>query len=373
MTLARRDAQLRARRRHRRIRALRASFRLPGSRGFVVLLLAFGVVFTVAWLEMDLRYHPPGQTQGLDHLESLYAVFGLLFFSTSYPLPSDGLTRSVFFLVPLLGLTVLGQGVARVGGALLNREKWERAVASTYSDHVVVCGLGRIGFRVVRWLLDLGQDVVLVDTESENPLLDQVREWGVPVVVADAKRPDVLQQVGIAKACAVVPVTSDDLTNLTIATEARRLRPDLRVVLRIFDDRLASNLQAGFDIHFAFSMSGLAAPAFAAAATRVPVDYAFAFGEEDQRHLLTITKFTIVEGSRLAGYSIDQLEQEFGVVVVAHRHDVFDTHPRADTVLGVGDGIVVSGNLDALSQLSHFAPPTRELRRYEQGALKLEH
>ena len=374
MTTAAPDlSSARDQRRHRRVRAVRAFFRLPGSRSFAVLVVLFGVVFVAAWVELDIRYRPPGATRGLDSVEALYATFGLLFFANNYALPPDGLTRAVFFLVPLLGLAVLGQGVARASAALLKRERWERAMAATYSDHVIVCGLGRIGYRVVRWLLDLGQDVVVIENEVDNVLIDQVRAWGVPVVSADAKRADVLQQVGVAKASALVPVTSDDVTNLTIATEARRIKPDLRVVLRVFDDRLAANLQAGFDIHFAFSMSALAAPAFAAAATRSPVDYAFTFGEDDKRGLLTITKFTVVEGSRLAGYSIEQVEAEFGVVVLAHRADTFDSRPRRDTVLAVGEGIVVSGSLDALSRLSHYAPPTRELRRFEQGRLHIEH
>ena len=366
------DATPGAQRRRRSLRALRAFFRLPGSTRFVALLAAFAVVFVVAWVEMVLRYRAPGSEQGLDAGEALYAVFSMLFFANGYPLPPDGLTRAVFFLVPLLGLAAVGQGVARAWSARLNRQRWERAVASTYADHVIVCGLGRIGFRVVRWLVDLGEEVVLIENEPDNSLLDQVRSWGIPVIAADAKRPEILEQAGIMRASALVPVTSDDITNLAIATEARRLHPDLRVVLRIFDDRLASNLQAGFDIHFAFSTTGLAAPAFAAAAVRVPVDYAFSFGEGEHRGLLTITKFTVVAGSRLAGYTLSAVEEQFGVVVIAHRHATFDAHPDKQAVLAPGDGFVVSGSLDALSALSHYAPATRELRRYEQGRLDIQ-
>jgi Trk K+ transport system NAD-binding subunit len=365
-------SRARDQRRHRRVRAIRAFFLLPGSRNYVALVLAFVAVFIAAWIELDLQYKPPTEGGGLDTFEALYATIGLLFFANSYALPPDALTRTVFFLVPALGLAVLGQGVARASAALLKRERWEKAMAATYSDHVIVCGLGRIGFRVVRWLLDLGQDVVVVDNVADNTLVDQVRAWGVPVVVGDAKRPDLLEQLGVRGAAALLPVTSDDVTNLTIATEARRLNPDLRVVLRVFDDRLAANLQSGFDIHFAFSMSAIAAPAFAAAATRSPVDYAFSFGEGEDKGLLTITKFTIVEGSKLVGYRIEQIEDEFGVVVLAHRHDHFDSHPPRDAMVAPGEGIVVSGSLDALSEVAKYAPPTRELHRFEQGGLSIQ-
>ena len=117
----------------------------------------------------------------------------------------------------------------------------------------------------------------------------------------------------------------------------------MRVVLRTFEDRLAANLQQGFDIYRAYSTSALAAPAFAAAATHAPVDYAFAYGEGDEpRALMTVTKFTVVPESVLVGWTIGRLEDELDVQVLAHRRETFRQHPPDDVVLEVGDGVVVS-------------------------------
>ena len=58
---------------------------------------------------------------------------------------------------------------------------------------------------------------------------------------------------------AIVPCADDDLANLDIALEARRLKPGIKVVLRLFDERLAENVEHGFDIHTAFSCSALPA------------------------------------------------------------------------------------------------------------------
>jgi Trk K+ transport system NAD-binding subunit len=212
---------------------------------------------------------------------------------------------------------------------------------------------------------------VVVDLDDEDSMYDQVRAWGVPIIVADARRPEILEQAGLHTASAIVPVSGDDLVNLAIATAARGLRPDMRVVLRTFDDALAANLQTGFDIHRAYSTSALAAPAFAAAAVHAPVDYAFSYeteydGEISQA-LVTITKFTLVEGSKLAGYTVDQLEDEFGVNVIAVRAKGFEVHPAGARVLNVGEGFVVSATPEALDQLAKYVPPTREMRRYLQG------
>lgn len=352
---------------------MRAFFRLPGSGRFVGGMLALTILLTIATVLIDVRYrYPADGGRELGFPESVYAVFTMLFFGSAYPLPTDGLTRVVFFVVPVVGLVVIGQFVARVAGAYINRERWERAVAATYEGHVIVCGLGRVGYRVVRWLLDLGEDVVVLERDPNGGFVDQVRGWSVPVLTADARRPEVLRDAGVMTCSAICPLTGDDLMNLAVATEARALRPELKVVLRTFDERLGANLEAGFDIHTAFSAAALAAPAFAAAAMHVPVDYALAFGEAASRTLVTITKFTLVEGSRLVGRTVGKLEEEFGVFVIAHRTTEFTFNPPSDAVLEVGQGFVVAGTPVALSALGRLTPPTKELRRYHAGRWPIE-
>ena len=323
---------------------------------------------------VDVRYRNPADGgRELGFPESLYAVFSMLFFGSAYPLPADALTRVVFFVVPVVGLVVIGQFLARLLVAYVNRERWERAVASTYEGHVIVCGLGRVGFRVVRWLLDLGEEVVVVERDPKNEFVDQVRGWCVPVVIADARRPEVLKDVGVMTCSAICPVTADDLMNLGVATEARALRPDLKVVLRTFDDRLGANLKTGFDIHTAFSASAIAAPAFAAAAMHVPVDYALEFGEGESRTLLTVTKFTVVDDSTLVGRTVGDVEADYGVFVIAHRTTDFVFNRPSETVLEAGQGFVVAGTPQALSSLARLTPPTSQLRRYHANRWPIEH
>jgi Trk K+ transport system NAD-binding subunit len=360
----------RPRARQRWSAGIRAFFRLPGTRGFVIALVCFVVVAAAATAIVAWQYRSGGDRLTIG--EALYAVLNLLFFNTVYSLPDDALSRVVFFLLPVLGLVVLGQLLVRLGTALLNREQWERALASTYSDHVILCGLGRVGFRVARWLHDLGQPLVVIEVDPANPFLEQVRALGIPVIIADARRPDILRQAAIEHASAVAAVTADDLLNLSVGTEARALQPDIRVVLRTFEDRLAENLRQGFDIHAAYSASALAAPAFAAAATRAPVDHAFAFAAGDQTALITVTKFTLVPESPLVGWTVGRLENELGVNVLAHRTDRFEFHPPDDRVLRANEGMVVSATIDTLNRLARLTPPTRFLKRYEEGRWPLD-
>ena len=353
-------------------RPVLAFFRMPGFGGFGILLIIFGAILAVSVTDLNLNYTNPTTGEGLDTLAAVYAVFAMLVFETPLPLPASLFTRIVFFIVPISGVLVLGQGLLRLGRTLLDKETWNRAMASTYKDHTLVCGLGKVSTRVIRWILDLKEEVVVIESNPNNPLVEEVRSWGVPVIIADARRPEVLKKAGIEFAESIVPCTNDDLINLSVALEARRQVPGIKVVLRMFDVQMAENVRTGFGIHTAFSIPELSAPVFAAAATRAPLDYAFSYGEGEERGLLTITNFTLVEESILAGYTVGKLEEEYNVAVIAHRHQgKFELHPGLDTILYAGDHFVLSASIETLMQIAQLTPPTREMVRFQQGRWRI--
>ena len=89
--------------------------------------------------------------------------------------------------------------------------------------------------------------------------------------IGDARHREVLDELHLGTARAIVAATNDDLVNLSVALNARKARPDLRVVVRLYDPEFATRVQRGFRIRFTRSVSHLAAPAFAAAAVRSEV------------------------------------------------------------------------------------------------------
>lgn len=101
------------------------------------------------------------------------------------------------------------------------------------SGHVVVCGIGAVGFRTVEQLHASGIDVVVVDGGDEpGPVTEHLLGvWEVPRV---AGRPrDALVEAGVEQAAAVVVVPDDDLVATEIALLARRLAPGARLVVRV--------------------------------------------------------------------------------------------------------------------------------------------
>ncbi len=336
---------------------------------FRVSLLAFSVLLCAGTLALHFFYVDPGDPgRRLDWAEALHATFKLIFFETLLEFPSAPGLRILFFLLPPIGLAVVAEGVLRFGVALFNfrerKEAWQMAIASTYRHHIVVCGLGRTGYRVVKVLLRLGEEVIGVERNAEGQFLEEMRQSKVPVLLGDARQEEMLEQAGVREASAIVICTEDDLTSMAIALEARELNPEIKVVMRMFDAHLAEKVRNGFGIHTAFSTSALAAPVFAAAATRAQIDHSFYVDDV----LMNVARTTIQRGSALEGRTIAQVEEELDLSVVLYKGaEVLDMHPAPDITLRPGDSLVVFASLETLGRLQEMSGTQLNPSQVERG------
>jgi Trk K+ transport system NAD-binding subunit len=132
------------------------------------------------------------------------------------------------------------------------------------SGHVIVCGLGNIGFAVVKELLRYNERVVVIERQRDSRFIGGLRRMGVASIIADATVLEILRQAHAGSAAAVIAATNDELANLEIALLARDLNPRLRVIVLLQDLNLARTLREAANIRFALSIPNLAAPAFVA-------------------------------------------------------------------------------------------------------------
>ena len=81
-------------------------------------------------------------------------------------------------------------------------------------QHFIMCGLGRIGERVLEHLLATGARVVVIDNRCTA---DDPRLKGVRHIAGDCRERTVLEEAGVDHARGVLILTSDDLVNLEVA------------------------------------------------------------------------------------------------------------------------------------------------------------
>lgn len=175
-------------------------------------------------------------------------------------------------IYPLLGFGLVGEGVVRIGLLVVSKkhgeQEWMKVSASTYRDHVVLCGLGHLGYRILCQLLAAKTPVVTLEKAADARFLNDAKATGVPVLVRDMKEDQALIDAGVQYARAIVIATNDDMANLEVALDARRLNPKIRIIMRLFDQQIADKFKEAALIDEAFSSAALAAPMVAEMALR---------------------------------------------------------------------------------------------------------
>jgi Trk K+ transport system NAD-binding subunit len=238
---------------------------------------------------------------------------------------------------------------ARLGGAFELRRIPD-------GGHVVVCGLGNVGFRVVEELLHAESRVVVIESDRNNRFLASARRLGAVVVMGDATVPEVLRQARAGAARAVVAATSQELANVEVALLARELNPAQRVVVRLSDAELAETLREAANVRLALSVPGLAAPAFVAALLGDRVQCVVRIGGR----LLMVVEVAVPEGDeRLEGQSVAAVAAEFDLVPVALVGADGEIRSRPmDLRLAAGDRLTAVAGLAALERLFRRERPT---------------
>lgn len=182
-------------------------------------------------------------------------------------------------------------------------------------NHVVVCGLGRVGTAVALSLKASGVPVVALEAKHDGLGVEEARRARIPVVVADATHPAAMQAAGIARAAAVVAVTDVDAANLEISMVARDARPDVRVVTRLFDHELAARVEQRLQLGTTRSVSMVAAPMVAAAALGHRLEHVVSVG----RRVLVLSEVELAPGCPAVGETSAAIEEPHHLRVLAVR------------------------------------------------------
>ncbi|HEV8583706.1 MAG TPA: NAD-binding protein [Methylomirabilota bacterium] len=132
------------------------------------------------------------------------------------------------------------------------------------TPHVLVAGLESLGVAIVERLVRDGARVTVLALASERDRFEhQVEPLGVTLVTGSPAATGNLVAAGCEDADVLVLAGDDDSTNVDAALAARRLRPSLPLVVRVFDSALAGYLEQSLAGVTVLSMSAAAAPVFA--------------------------------------------------------------------------------------------------------------
>jgi len=230
-------------------------------------LIACGAVLYAITPHQQFDGHRP------DLLTAIYGAWMAMLAQPITSPPQPWQLTLVGALYPVFGFLLIGEGVVRLALLLMSKrhgeKEWMQVMANTYRDHIVLCGLGHLGYRIYEQLIASGQDVVVIEREENNRFVAEARNKpGTCILIRDMKDDQSLIDAGIERARVIIVATNDDMANLEVALDARRMNPKVRVIMRLFDQRMADKFKEAALIDEAFSPAALAAPIVAEMALR---------------------------------------------------------------------------------------------------------
>ena len=248
------------------------------------------------------------------------------------------------------------------------------AQAMNTSKHIIVCGYGRSGQYMARFMEQENVSYVALDLDPER--VREAAAAGDTVVYGDASRHETLMAAGIMRASALVISFGEVEAALRVMHRALALRPDLPIVARAADEKDMIRLSQGGAAEVvpeAFEGSIILA-SHALALIGVPLNrvvrrirdvrnqrYAlmrgFFHGASDaadgpDARQMRLHPVTLPAGAHAVGKTIGMLAlEDFGVTVSAvRRRNIRGLAPSADTLMMAGDVVVLLGIPAALEQ-----------------------
>jgi Trk K+ transport system NAD-binding subunit len=260
--------------------------------------------------------------------------------------------RLFSIMLMFAGVTTTALLVAFMADLLLSRRfaySAGRRHARHLRNHIIVVGLGSFGSRVVADLTAAGHDVAVIERDENNRFLSTAAELEVPVIFGDATLRQTLASARIDHARAVAVLTQDDMVNIETGIVLREMlgprvmpeviRPDVPIVLRIFDRELGAAVAQRFGFENVRSTVELAAPWFIGAAIGLQVLGTFWVGQR----AFMVGGMHVAAGSELDGLQMFELSTQTRVIAIT-RHDApVELHPRRDAWLRGGDTVYLVG------------------------------
>ncbi|MEZ4884804.1 MAG: potassium channel protein [Chitinophagales bacterium] len=115
------------------------------------------------------------------------------------------------------------------------------------NNHIIICGYGKYGAEVAAHFIHQKMPFVVVELE-ESVTKDMRLLKDFLFVEGDATNDDIMEEVGIRRASALITTLPDDAENVYVVLSARQLNPGLKIISRANSPKAERKLlKAGAD------------------------------------------------------------------------------------------------------------------------------
>jgi voltage-gated potassium channel len=235
---------------------------------------------------------------------------------------------------------------------LVRRRRMERDIGRT-SGHVIICGWGRVGREVGRFLSNAGRTVVVVDRDAVR-----IQDLPYASVHGDVTDDETLLKAGIERAATLVAALDTDADNLYVTVAAKSMRPELQIIARARSESSEPKLvRAGADR--VVNPQQLGGDRMASFVTQPHVVDFVDIVMHDGTLEFRLEELVVTDTSSLSGHTLRsaQLRERTGALVLAIRRPQgeFITNPSPEDVIEAGDVLISVGTAEQLEALARYA------------------
>lgn len=270
-----------------------------------------------------------------------------------------GCTGIIFLTGSLVQYITLSQ-LTKVMG-----QKRMKGQIDQLSEHVIVCGFGRIGVALAQALSAARAGFVVV--EQNETQIDRAREAGFLCLKGDASSEAVLHAAGVMRARVLVTALSADAVNVFITLSARALNPDLTIIARGEEASTEKKLlQAGADkvvLPTHIGAERMAELILFEESTRLidSLDRTHGFQRALRTFGMELEVVTAAQSSAAVRMTVSAIERQargaFFIVQLNRSDGDVHTDPPPDAIVSEGDGVVVIGRPNRAEALAGLFEP----------------
>jgi voltage-gated potassium channel len=235
---------------------------------------------------------------------------------------------------------------------ILGRRKLDKQIAKL-KGHYIICGYGRIGRVLTRYLTERYLDVVIIEKNADRQ--ERMDDDGVLYLIGEATDEGLLIKAGIKQAKGLVTAVATDSENVFLTLIAKQLNPDIFIVARAIQNTAKRTLQAA-GAGKVISPYDLGARRMAHAILRPTVIKFLELAFADDSTDIQVEEILVHGTSRLLNVELKNsgIRQQLDLIILtikkADGSMIFN--PKADTRIETDDTLVVVGRARSVGQLA---------------------
>ncbi len=241
-----------------------------------------------------------------------------------------------------------------IGSDYRVRRKMNKELARV-TDHVIVCGYGRVGATAAKALRRDGIPIAVIEQDSEAA--QAAIDAGFLVVEGNATKDEILMEARLAEARSVIASVASPSDNLVITLSVKALHPGIPVTARAVDEETENKLTlAGADA--VVTPESVGGERIAALATQPGLAEFIDTVVRDLATEFRIKRFIVSDESPSVGKTLSELDlrKDSGAMVIgmAEAGESIEMNPDPSTPFTTGAcvfGIGTPEQLESLEQL----------------------